>query len=354
MKTGGPSRPAPSSRRRALRALFVAAGAAALVWLFRAVGWPAIEANLRAIGGWFAAIAALYAVAQAGFFFGWWAVMDPRPPLARLPRLFGVYLAGDAANYVSPGGVAGEPLKVHLLSGEVPTASAIASVTLHKHVDMLAQWLFVLWGVAMTLASFPLSRAARAGALAGVAGFGLLLAALTWALRRGTYAPAVRLLSRWRALAERLMPHGGSAQALDESIRRFYRERRGRFAAGVAFCFVGWVGGAVETYIVLRLLAPGARWGAALGIEALSLVLTTMLLFIPLRLGGAEGARAGVCVLLGLTAAQGVASGLVRRAREIVWALPGFAVILVDSWRGRSGRSPARRMRPLANGEAQP
>jgi len=79
-----------------------------------------------------------------------------------------------------------------------------------------------------------------------------------------------------------------------------------------------------------------------------------MLLFIPLRLGGAEGARAGVCVLLGLTAAQGVASGLVRRAREIVWALPGFAVILVDSWRGRSGRSPARRMRPLANGEAQP
>ena len=31
-------------------------------------------------------------------------------------RLFAVYLAGDSFNYLAPGGVAGEPLKVHLLS----------------------------------------------------------------------------------------------------------------------------------------------------------------------------------------------------------------------------------------------
>ena len=86
-----------------------------------------------------------------------------------MPRLFAVYLAGDSANYLAPGGVAGEPLKVHLLSGEMERGRALASVTLHKHVDLLAQWLFVLCGVAVTLASFPLSARARAGALAGVA-----------------------------------------------------------------------------------------------------------------------------------------------------------------------------------------
>jgi uncharacterized protein (TIRG00374 family) len=353
MESGGPVRPAqPLGRRLAPLALLLA-GVALIIWMFRAVGWPSIEANLRAIGGWFFLLVAIYAVPQAAFFLGWWAVMDPRPRPARLPRLFAVYLAGDSANYLAPGGVAGEPLKVHLLSREMERGRALASVTLHKHVDLLAQWLFVLCGVAVTLARFPLSARARAGALAGVAVLGAMLGALTWALRRGSYAPALRWLSRWKALSRRLTPHHEGAQAVDEHIRRFYGESRAAFVAGVALCFVGWLGGAVETYIVLRLLAPGNGWPAAVGIEALSMVLTTLLLFVPGRVGGAEGARAGVCVLLGLTAAQGVAYGLVRRAREIVWLLPGLAVILVRSWRTRGGRGQGR-VAALANGEARP
>ena len=202
-----------------------------------------------------------------------------------MPRLFAVYLAGDAANYLAPGGVAGEPLKVHLLSGEMEQGRALASVTLHKHVDLLAQWLFVVCGVVVTLAVFPLSARARAGALSGVAVLGAMLGALTWALRRGSYGPALRWLSRWKVLARRLTPHHEGARAVDDHIRRFYGESRAAFAAGVALCFVGWLGGAVETWIVLRLLAPGHGWPAAVGIEALSMVLTTLLLFVPGRVG---------------------------------------------------------------------
>ncbi|MGE5278051.1 MAG: lysylphosphatidylglycerol synthase domain-containing protein [Acidobacteriota bacterium] len=354
MEPVGPSRPAPPLARRWTRLALVAAGLALVVWMLRTVGWTPIEENLRAIGGWFLVLLALYALSQAAFFLGWWAVMEPRPRASRLPRLFAIYLAGDSANYLAPGGVAGEPLKVHLLSGEMETGRALASVTLHKHVDLLAQWLFVFLGVLVALASFPLSPAARAGALAGVAILGAMLAGLTWALRRGTYGPAVRLLSRWKSLSERLLPHHDGARAVDDRIRRFYAEHRGSFAAGVALCFLGWCGGAVETRIVLHLLAPGQGWAAALGIEALSIVATTMLLFIPGRIGGAEGARTGICMVLGLTASQGVAYGLVRRARELVWLLPGIVVMLAATWRGRGGRRQARRVAGLANGEARP
>lgn len=339
--------------RRLTRLALVAAGVALIAWMFRAVGWPAIEANLRSIGGWFLVLVVIYAVPQAAFFFGWWAVMKPRPRLSRLPRLFAFYLAGDSANYLAPGGVAGEPLKVRLLSTEMGTGRALASVTLHKHADLLAQWLFVLLGVVVTLVRFPLSPGARAGALAGVAVLGALLAAFTWALRRGTYGPALRLLSRWKSLSERLLPHYDGARAVDERIRRFYGDHRGAFAAGVVACFLGWCGGAVETRIVLGLLAPGQGWAAAFGIEALSVVATTMLLFIPGRIGGAEGARTGICMLLGLAAPQGVAYGLVRRARELVWMLPGVAVMLAGTWRARAG-NPESGVAGLANGEARP
>jgi uncharacterized protein (TIRG00374 family) len=321
--------------------------------MFRTVGWSAIQANLRAIGAWFFLLVALYGLSQLAFTLGWWAVIAPRPSLGRVPRLLAVYLAGDSANSLAPGGVAGEPLKVHLLSSEMGAGAALASVSLHKHVDLLAQWLFVAAGAAVALASFPLSAGARAGVLAGVAVLGAMLGAWTWAMRRGTYAPAVRWLSRWKWLAEKLDRHHEGAADVDERIRRFYVEHRGAFAAGVAFCFLGWCGGALETWIVLRLLAPGSGWPAAVGIEALSMVLTTLLLFVPGRIGAAEGARAGVCILLGLTPAQGVAYGLVRRAREIVWLLPGLGVIL-----HRSLRSPRRAgaggVGAMANGEARP
>ncbi len=76
-----------------------------------------------------------------------------------------------------------------------------------------------------------------------------------------------------------------------------------------------------------------------------------MLLFLPGRIGGAEGARAGICVLLSLSPAQGVAYSLVRRAREIVWTIPGLVVILARTLRGGETETPVAK---LARGEARP
>ncbi|HEY7113408.1 MAG TPA: lysylphosphatidylglycerol synthase transmembrane domain-containing protein [Thermoanaerobaculia bacterium] len=350
MEPGGLPRPARQPGRSALRLALAAAGVALLVWLFRTVGWSAIEENLRNIGALFFVVVALYGLAQVAFFLGWWVVMDPRPAASRLPGLFGVYLAGDAANYVSPGGVAGEPLKVRFLSDSLGAGPALASVTLHKQVDLIAQVAFVLAGVGVALARFPMSSAARAGALAGVGLLGAMLGGLSWALRRGTYGGAVAWLSRFRIFS-RLLRHREQARAVDTSIRRFHDERRGAFAAGIALCFLGWCGGAVETGIVLHRLAPGGGWARALGIEALTNVAVTMLLFLPGRIGGAEGARAGICVLLGLSPAQGVAYGLVRRAREIAWALPGLLVIFARTLRPHRADAPLAK---LARGEARP
>ena len=57
-----------------------------------------------------------------------------------------------------------------------------------------------------------------------------------------------------------------------------------------------------------------------------------------------RASRAGICVLLGLTPAQGVAYGLVRAGARVVWAVPGLVVILARTLRpGESARRRARR-----------
>ena len=340
--------------KRAIQAALLLAGLALIVWILRAVGWPAIATNLARIGvEWFLGLAALYGLAQLAFAIGWWLVIDPRLPLQALPGVFAAYLAGDTANYLTPVRVAGEPLKVHLTGNRMGTGPAVASLTIHKHADLFAQWLFVSLGVCLALGRFSLPLPARLAALAGVAGLGAVLLLMTWALRRGTYSPILRQLSRWKILRRRLERYEVPAQTLDTRIRDFYFSHPSRFLAATAWCLLGWCGAWLETYLLLRLLSPSAPWGTALAIEALALALNNMLLFVPGRVGSAEGVRVGIFVLLGLPAAQGVAYSLVRRGRELLWVLPGLLVIL-KSQTGRLRAAPnARKLTKLACEESR-
>jgi uncharacterized protein (TIRG00374 family) len=323
------ARTAPEPRRepprRALRIVLLVIGLAAFLLLFRSVGWPAISSNLARIGGWFAALVALYALPQLAFALGWLALFEPGPRQPGLGKLFAVYLAGDSFNYVAPGGVAGEPVKAQMLAERTGTRAAVASLTIHKHADMLAQWVFIAAGVGVALWRFHLPLAARLAAVAGVVGLGAMLLLLTWALRRGTYSPVLTRLARWKVLARRLERFQNPAKELDDRIRDFYSRRPGRFAAGTLWCLLGWCGGLVETWIILQLLSPGAGWTAAFAVEALAMALNNMFLLIPGRLGTAEGIRVGVFLVLGLGAGPGAAYSLVRRGREVVWAIPGLA-----------------------------
>ena len=311
--------------REILRIALLLSGFALFALLFRLVGWPAIASNLARIGGWFALLVVLYAAAQAAFALGWWVIFEPsrRPGFV---RLFGVYLGGDSFNYLAPGGVAGEPLKARMLRGSASTSEAIGSLTIHKHADLAAQWIFVSLGVGAALWRFPMPLAARIVALAGVAALGALLALMTWGLRRGTYSPVLKLLARWKPLARRLDRLHAPARDLDGRIQDFYRLQRGRYAAAMGWCFLGWCGGLLETYLILRLLSPGSGWIAAFAVEALAMALNNMLLFIPARIGSAEGIRVGVFLLLGLGAGPGAAYSLARRGRELAWIVPGLLV----------------------------
>src|SRR5262249_59487954 len=127
-----------------VRLALLALGVVVIALLLRAVGWKAIAENLIRIGaGRFVFLVVLYALSQAAFAFGWALLIDPPLPANRLPRLFLLYLAGDALNSLAPGGVAGEPIKTSLLGKLTGARSPLASLTLHQHAHMAAQWLFL-------------------------------------------------------------------------------------------------------------------------------------------------------------------------------------------------------------------
>jgi glycosyltransferase 2 family protein len=318
--------------RVALRILLALAGILVIVWIVWKTGWTGVRANLLAIGPWFPALLVLNLIFQGGFVAGLRYVLEPLPRWRDLPRLYAIYLMGDAANYIVPGG--GEAAKTHFLRKIGGGEAAVAAVALHKHADLVAQTTFAFISVTTALIAFDLPRAFAAAAILGTLALLILLLLMTWALGRGAFSPILRRLLNWKFLAERLHRFQSGAAAVDARIVRFHSVHRGRFLAASFFNLVGYCGGLVETWIVLKLLAPSAGWATRLAVEGLPMVLNNAILFIPGKLGGAEGIRTAVCLLVGLTAAQGAAYSLLRRTREVCWVLPGWVLLVRDRLRG--------------------
>ncbi len=308
----------------------VLAGIGLIAWMLWAVGWSAIQTNLSAIGGWFVALAAFYVCAELAFTAGWWVLIDPQVRRSKFMSLFGVYLASHTINYLIPSGnIAGEPVRADLSRESLGLNQALASITVHKHAELLSQWLFLTAGMVVCLSQFDLPTAVELAALALLVGMGVAVVLMAWALRRGTFLPILHRLARWKPLSSRLQAYYPVAEALDANIQTFYSSKQSRwFAAATGWCLVGWCGGLVETYVILRLLTPTAGWMTAVAVETVAMVLNSLLVFIPGRVGSAEGARVGVFMLLGLPAAQGMAYSLVRRGRELIWIVPGMVVLL--------------------------
>jgi uncharacterized protein (TIRG00374 family) len=326
------------------------AGVALAVVLVWKTGWAAVEANLALIGWRFFGLTALYLLAEIAFVLGWRSVMDPRPPLSSLPDLLRMHLVGNTLNYLAPGSIAGEPVRANMLRNRMETPRAIASVTIFKHAHLLSQAFFVAMGLAVAIIFFDLPGAVRWAAVASLVVLCGLLILMTWALQKGSFAPILSGLSRFKLLAPRLARYRDGAQTLDEVIRRFYADRRPHFFSAAGWCLLGWCGGLLETYIVLRLLAPGRGWETACAAESLAMLLNNVFLFVPGRAGTAESVRTGVFVLLGLPASTGVAYGLVRRTRELLWIVPGLA-LLARRPAGKAGRETVGASPKLAGSE---
>lgn len=317
----------------------VVAGLGLIGWILWVVGWPAIEANLSAIGPWFFALCALYGLAELSFARGWWVLIDPESRHGKFLRLFGVYLAGYSVNYLIPSAnFAGEPVKADLSRDTLGFGDALASITVYKHTELLTEWAFLAAGMVVCLTQFDLSTPVKVTAAVFIGGLGVGLILATMGLRKGTFLPILHRLAKWRRFTTRLTSYRPLAEALDAKIQPFYsRKQSGLFATSAAWCFVGWCGGLLETYLVLRLLAPTEGWTTAVAVETLAVILNSLLVFVPGRVGTAEGVRVGVFMVLGLPAAQGVAYGLVRRGRELIWVVPGL-VVLVKRYGARLSR----------------
>ena len=243
-------------------------------------------------------------------------------------RIWKLRMVGESFNAVIPaGGMGGEPVKATMLKTHygINYREGTASLILAKTINMIALVIFLIGGFALMIEAQALPKVyeyvAGAGLLAFTVGVFLffVIQRLSITSITGTW------ISRWR-IGRRLEDVLHHIHDMDERLLHFYTETRGRFAAALVLALINWMLGVVEIYYALVFLDRPVTWAEAWIIEAVAQMVRTGAFFIPAAIGIQEGAFLLICGAITGSAPIGVAVSVVRRIREVIWIVWGFAV----------------------------
>ena len=327
---------------------------AALLYWIRAT---TVMEHLSRVGPWVAAVILGYGLVQLSFVLAWRVLLDSGAGSVGLWELFRIYLAGDAVNYVVvSGNLAGEPLKAHLLRDRLPMVKGLSSVTVNKLSESVSMLAFQAFGITLAFTCHLMTPEMAWGSLAVFACMTTGIALFFWRQKKGLFGWIFFGLGRLGVARGFFDGLGSKAQSLDDQISGFYDAGGARFFASLFFNFLGWCGGALEAYFLLKLLGVHASVPMAFAIEAVSILANNLFFFVPARLGGSDGGKVLVFLSMGMSSAMGFAFGLLRRAREIFYVTLGFLFLIqLNPFRERDSRQltePAR-SRPTESPIAQ-
>ncbi len=300
-----------------------------LIWVVLAVGLALALRSLpwgnvwRVLAGFQAWQAAALIVANAAvlvlFAARWSGILRALGRPAPFLRLLGFRLAGFGVSYFTPGPqFGGEPLQVALLSRRlgIPMSIAAASVFFDKLLELLANFTFLLIGLAAAYSVGVLKNGLPGGVWLLLPGVVVWPALHLRALGQGS-RPFTWLVTRLHALwPGRLLEVAGRHAAEGEDmIGGLLRERPLALAGMLAISALVWVVSIAEFTLLLRFL--GAPVSLLQSIAILSAARLAFLLPVPGGLGVLEAGLFLALQAAGFDPAIGLAAGLVIRLRDV-------------------------------------
>jgi uncharacterized protein (TIRG00374 family) len=300
-----------------------------LLWFaLREVDWREVGEVFGALRGW---QVLMLAVVNGGIvlLFGarWWVIL--RAQGYRLPFWLasGYRLAAFSVSYFTPGPhFGGEPLQVLLAQRRhaVPGETAAASVALDKILELLANFVFLAFGVAALLGGGLVRGSAGPVGLAFAVGLAALpLAYLTALFLGGT--PLTSLGARLPVKGGRTGWLAGAArwvEVVEAQAGAFVKVQRAAVFLAVLLSGLVWVALALEFWLALEFL--GLPLNFCQVISVMTAARLAILLPMPGGLGTLEAALVLVTEALGQGAALGASLSLLIRARDVTFGLLGL------------------------------
>lgn len=323
---------------RKFHAILLALGVAFLAYLLWTVGVRELGHELGLLGWGLIPIVLGEGVAEMMHTEGWRRCLSG--PLRSLPwfALFRIRMAGYAINYLTPTAtLGGEVTKAALLSSCHPGPEAASGVLIGKLCFALAHLIFVVLGAGLLLWHLQMPEALWLGMLIGG---GLLTAGILAFLLLQKYGKLGAIV-RWFAVRKpdcrALGKVAAKFTAVDEAMKRFYREQPLDLPLAVCWHLVGYSVGIGQTWLFFHLLHQDASWMVAAGAWFLGMWFDLLTFAVPMNLGTLEGTRILVLKAVGYTTLMGMTYGIALRLAQLFWAGYGLACYAF-----LASRTPAR------------
>lgn len=316
--------------RRCLALLPLVLGIALFAGLIQRIG-PGVVMRQASEVGWGAALLVL--TCGARYFIRtlvWLFSIEPQSRRLGLVELFNIRLAGETFGELMVAGlVVGESAKAMAASRRLPGISAYVSLFIENLLFGLSVVAFLSIGVFVLCFTefFPtqiLFVAVTSATILLVCGAVLFLG-----LHQGwqVLGPIFKYLSKKNLGGATLAQQAVQIEGFEEAVHKFYRNRTTLFffLLGLEFT-THWIG-VFEAWWILYLIQGRGAWLAAFLVESANRLINSFFSIIPLRLGVDEGAMALVVRSIGYPGSVGVSLAIIRKARLLVWMVPGLFLI---------------------------
>jgi putative membrane protein len=257
--------------------------------------------------------------------------------------LFRIRWAGESVNVVLPlAYIGGEAAKVHLLRTRgLPTVQSASSVVAGKTAQVLAQVVFIALGALAGAANLPPKSPARLGMFAITTAALGIVTLLLLLQRKGMFTTLALLAGGLRLGLRNAPAKMESLRRLDERIFDFYRHDRRSFIVSTLIYLAGWMADTLEIFFASYLLGMPLDWTQALAVEAFITVAKALGIFVPAALGVQESGLVFLFYLFNLPPALGASYAIIRRGRDLVFALIGGALLYAEGLPLRPQEAPA-------------
>jgi hypothetical protein len=318
---------------RKFRVIAFAGGLGLLTWLVLRSGPKRLLGDLRDVGWWMAALLGIAAL-QNGLRAAALrlALGDDRRKFS-LGSMYLVLMVSEAVQFAAVAGLLfGQAVKGWLLARRVSGPRAVSTVMIDVLLYYLTAAVFCLLGIGLFFWLYPVGRGARelgivgAAIVMGAIAFGALAFRRRW-LRMSRL---VKPLARWGIV--RRPETIDRASDIDTQLFDFHERHPMAFRGILAIDFATHFLWALEVMIILWLLGLGVNYPAGIVVEGLTKLVDIGGALIPGDIGIYQGGAGLIFRAIGYTVATGVAIGVIRQLRSILWAGIGFLALLTPGY----------------------
>lgn len=256
----------------------------------------------------------------------WWLILRAQGHTIRYLSVAAYRLVAFGISYFTPGPqFGGEPAQVYYMRNRhgISTSSALASVSLDKILELLANFGFLLVGIFAALGSGLLVELAPIQAVAWMAGPFILLLTYTLAIWKGK-SPLASLLTRLPQRRGAILRLTRATALAEEQISQFCQRKPLVVLGASVLSILIWGVMTLEYWLALRFL--GIQVDLLQAVAALTAARIAFLFPLPGGLGALEASQILAMEALGLNPALGLSISLLIRGRDIT--LGGLGILL--------------------------